>query len=38
MPANFTLYTVPSGSQFTQTISGDDPADLNDFAVIAGIT
>ena len=33
MPATFTLYTDPIGSQFVQSIGADDPDDLNDFDV-----
>ena len=33
MPATFTLYTDPIGSQFVQSIGSDDPDDLNDFPV-----
>ena len=32
MPA-ITLLTIPNGSQFVETISGDEPDDLNDFQV-----
>ena len=33
MPATFTIITSPIGSQYVETISGDEPDDLNDFAV-----
>ena len=33
MPATFTLYTDPIGSQLVRSIGADDPDDLNDFDV-----
>ena len=32
--ANATFQTIPTGSQFSQSIGADDPEDLNDFSVL----
>ena len=34
MPVTLTIQEIPSGSQLVETISGDEPDDLNDFSVL----
>ena len=34
MPVTLMLQQIPSGSQLVETISGDEPDDLNDFSVL----
>ena len=34
MPVTLTIQEIPIGSQYVETISGDEPGDLNDFKVL----